>query len=104
MSYYIKLNDILCGNDEALLDLVKHDGLRTLDLQFQDGAIGDVGVNGVQWTVLLEIALTILKKLNGNFPCRENSMTITKLEEALMWQEARTKEREKRGVEGKNQK
>jgi hypothetical protein len=40
--------------------------------------------------------------LNGKFPCRENSIAITKLEEALMWLNKRTADRVKRGVEGKN--
>jgi len=34
------------------------------------------------------------------FRCRENSMAITKLDEALMWLNKRTSDREERGVEG----
>jgi len=41
------------------------------------------------------------KWMEGKFRCRENSLAITKLEEALMWLERRTANREKRGVEGK---
>jgi hypothetical protein len=37
---------------------------------------------------------------NTKFKCRENSMAITKLDEALMWLDSRTQDREKRGVEG----
>jgi hypothetical protein len=55
-----------------------------------------------QLTDLITVALIMLKYLNNAFPCRENAITITKLEEALMWQEARTKDREKRNVEGLN--
>jgi len=90
---------------DALSSIESHETLglcSTLECKFQDGPIGEYGVNGIQFTGLIEIALAVLKKLNGNFPCRENSITITKLEEALMWQESRTKEREGRGVEGKN--
>ncbi len=76
----------------------------TLECKFQDGVISENGVNGIQFTGLIEITLSILKNLNSKFPCRENAITITKLEEAIMWQEARTKNREKRGVEGKNEK
>lgn len=36
------------------------------------------------------------------YPCRENSISITKLEEAIHWQEARTRDREQRKVEGTN--
>jgi hypothetical protein len=36
----------------------------------------------------------------GKFACRENAIALTKLEEALMWLEKRTRDREERGVEG----
>jgi hypothetical protein len=36
----------------------------------------------------------------GKFKCRENALTITKLEEALHWCQHRTADREERGVEG----
>ena len=87
-----------------ITDYPKEKLLPNLDIKFQDGAIKENGENGVQFTALIEIALEILKKLNNSFPCRENGITITKLEEALMWQESRTKEREKRRVEGYSKK
>lgn len=62
------------------------------------------GGKGCQLTDLIEVALHQLKYLNGKFPCRENAITITKLEEALMWQRERTRNRVERGVEGKNEK
>lgn len=37
---------------------------------------------------------------SGRFQCRENSLAITKIEEALMWLDKRTKDREARQVEG----
>lgn len=37
---------------------------------------------------------------DGRFHCRENALAITKLEEALMWLESRTRDREEREVEG----
>lgn len=36
----------------------------------------------------------------GRFACRENAIAITKLEEALMWLDKRTADRERRDVEG----
>lgn len=51
---------------------------------------------------VLEVLIDRLQYLNGKFPCRENSIAITKLEEALMWLNKRTADRVKRGVEGKN--
>jgi hypothetical protein len=61
------------------------------------------GGKGCQWTVFIRIGLRMLKYLNAKFPCRENAISITKLEEALMWQEKRTMDRIKRNVEGKNE-
>ena len=55
-----------------------------------------------QWVDLVATGLEMLKFLNAKFPCRENAITITKLEEALMWQEKRTQDRINRGVEGQN--
>jgi len=52
---------------------------------------------------LIATAKNMLEYINEKSPCRENAMTITKLDEALMWQEFRTNNRIKRGVEGKNE-
>lgn len=60
------------------------------------------GGKGCQLVDLIDVALHQLKYFNTLFPCRENSMTITKLEEALMWQEKRTQDRIERNVEGIN--
>jgi len=60
------------------------------------------GGSGCQLTALLKTALIMLQYLNEKHRCRENAITITKLEEALMWQKKRTEDRESRGVEGFN--
>jgi len=69
----------------------------------QEEPIGEVGVNGCQARDMLEYLIYLFTSFNETFPCRENSITITKLQEALMWQDKRTQDREKRGVEGKNE-
>ena len=53
---------------------------------------------------VIEVLIDRLNNLNGKFPCRENSLAITKLEEALMWLNKRTADRIKRGVKGTNNK
>lgn len=53
---------------------------------------------------ILSALIDRLHFLNGEFPCRENSVAITKLDEALMWLNKRTADRMVRGVEGTNQK
>lgn len=50
---------------------------------------------------LLSALIDRMSFLQSMFPCKENACCITKLEEALMWLEKRTRDREKRGVEGK---
>lgn len=69
----------------------------------QSDPIGEVGINGVQASDMLEYVKCLFQSLNNSFPCRENALTITKIEEAQHWQEHRTKNRTKRGVEGKNE-
>ncbi|MEI6823172.1 MAG: hypothetical protein WCL51_14670 [Bacteroidota bacterium] len=50
---------------------------------------------------VLEVLIDRMKYLQGKFPCRENAIIITKLEESLMWLNKRTADRIKRNVEGK---
>ena len=65
----------------------------------QEKPIKEAGINGLQATDLLIFTKELFKSLNKDFPCRENALTITKIEEALHWQEARTRDRQKRKVE-----
>lgn len=51
-----------------------------------------------------EVIETLLDRMNylqSKFPCRENAIAITKLDEALLWLNKRTADRVKRNVEGK---
>lgn len=72
---------------------------------FQNGPIGEFGVNGITNEVLLAIVLDRLKSFQaGPFSTRENSLAITNIEQGLLWLQKRTLDRMKRGVEGTNQK
>lgn len=51
---------------------------------------------------LMEILIDRLQYLQAKFPCKENACCITHLEEGLMWLEKRTRDRIKRGVEGRH--
>jgi len=78
-------------------------------IQFIEKEVSPEGVletinNGTTNEEVLEMLINRMNHLQGKFPCRENAIVITKLEEALMWLEKRTKDRVKRGVEGKHQK
>ena len=87
--------------DHPLSEHVKIDG-NSITFTIQDGPIGEKGINGCQIDDLVDVSARIIRKLNKEFPCRENSITIGKLEEALMWLNKRKEDREKRGVEGLN--
>jgi len=71
-----------------------------ISFKIQDGPIKENGVNGCQVDTLIEAAKIIVEGLNKKFPCRENAMVITKLDEALLWSLKRRVDRESRGVEG----
>jgi hypothetical protein len=73
-------------------------------IQFQHGPTGDgVGINGVMNEEVIGLLLVRLRALNERFPCRENSLAITKLEEGLFWLEHRQDLRVEQGVYGKNE-
>lgn len=76
--------------------------VNSIAFTIQNGPVKEKGVNGCQVDTLIETAKVMLEGLNKNFPCRENSVAITKLDEALMWLEKRKKDREARGVEGES--
>ncbi len=51
---------------------------------------------------VLAVLIDRLNFLNAKFPCRENSIAITKCDEALLWLNKRTAGRIARGVEGQH--
>jgi len=60
-------------------------------------------VHGTTLEEMLRVSIERLKYLNERFSCRENALAITKMQEALMWLNERTRERQARGVEGKHE-
>ena len=80
---------------------VRHDK-NSISFTIQDGPIKENGINGCQVDTMIQTSLIILKYLNQQKPCTENSLAITKLEECLYLLDARTKDRVSRGVEGTN--
>lgn len=68
-------------------------------IQLQEGHPGDVGVNGIGNQTLMLILQDFLAKANkGDFACRENSLQLTKIEEAMQWSKQRELDRKQRGV------
>lgn len=83
-------------------------------LIFQNGPIGEAGINGISNEALLAVAIDRLRGFQhlrkedgefdynsrGKYACRENAVALTHLEDALMWLQKRTRDRMARGVEG----
>lgn len=73
-------------------------------VEFQKGPLLESGHNGVTAEALLAIVIDRLEGFNeGKYRCRENSLAITHIQEALHWLQHRTASRQKRGVEGTHQ-
>lgn len=72
-------------------------------INFQNGPVGEKGVNGIQNEDLLAIIIDRLAGFQaGEFRCRQNALALDKCQEALFWLANRTALRIARGVEGKN--
>ncbi len=70
-------------------------------VRFQNGPIGESGVNGISNEALLAIVEDrMLGFQSGQYACRENAVALTKIQEAMMWLQKRTRDRVTRGVEG----
>lgn len=74
-----------------------------LDVFFQNGPIGEVGVNGVTQEVLLAIVIDRLRCFQaGPYACFENAEALRNAQQSLDWLKSRTRARMQRGVEGTN--
>lgn len=72
-------------------------------IRFQNGPILESGVNGISGEALLAIVEDrLIGFQSGQFACRENAIALTKIQEAMMWLQKRTRDRMARGVEGTN--
>ena len=80
-----------------------HGEKSSVEFTIQSGPIKEFGQNGCQ---IDDVIIWCKEKIEGfqqAFPCRENTMVVTKLDEALLWLIKRKLDREKRAVEGTNQ-
>jgi hypothetical protein len=79
-----------------------------IDIRWQKGPLGRGAdrkePNGAFVEGVIQAAIGRLQfyqtAMDRKFACRENAIALTKLEEALMWLEKRTADREAREVEG----
>jgi hypothetical protein len=88
-----------------LVDDAGHDYPEPCCIAFQRGPILETGPNGVSIEALLVIVEDrLLGFQSGGYACRENAVALTKIQEALMWLQRRTRDRIARGVEGASRK
>lgn len=81
---------------------------RGVQIDWQNGPLAVDGVrkepNGAFVEEVIQIAVDRINFYNDSkFRCRENSLAVTKLEEALHWLNSRTSRREASGIEGTHQ-
>lgn len=102
--YRIVAIDPALYEPDGTLDIEKTASKRRgCDIEFQNGPIAEVGVNGISNEALLAVVEDrLLGFQSGLFACRENALALTKLQEAMMWLQKRTRDRMARGVEGTN--
>ena len=92
-------DDVGPGNAHHVYRIDGYGG--TCHISFQNGAIGEVGVNGITNEALLAVVADRLRCFQtGPYSCRENALALTKIEEAMQWLHHRTRVRMQRGVEG----
>ena len=72
-----------------------------IQIKFQEGPVILNEANGAQIEDVINVLVARLQGFQGGqFPCRENALAITKLEEARLWLHERTRKRMEQGVEG----
>lgn len=97
-------NAITCLDDGKIVDGHNYEIIygfnQKLDINFQNGAVRENGVNGVTNEALLAILIDRTSTLNDKFPCDENVRAINDMKNALANLEVRSARRIVRGVEG----
>jgi hypothetical protein len=93
------------ANDDDIFTIVAKDDRRQLvEIKFQKGPVGEVGVNGIFVEDLLDIVVARLNFYQlGAFPDPRNDLAIRELAAARGWLGDRTRDRVKRGVDGTSQ-
>lgn len=91
-----------CVDEGHVYELNNYQNNQAQELTFLKRVNGELVYDGTTNEEVLAMLIHRMKYLNTKFPCRENSIVITKLEESLMWLNHRTKLRIEQGVETKD--
>ena len=91
------------NHDYRIAGFDKHPRSATgMRITFQNGPIGEAGVNGVTQEELLAVVIDRLRSFqSGPFACTENAVALAHAEQALDALKGRTRSRMARGVEGR---
>lgn len=89
---------------EQDVDILEIDEIEVMNIKWQSGGTAENAKNGVFLEDVLAVVYARLAVFNEKFPCRENSLALTKIEEAVLWLAQRKAEREHRSVYGKEEK
>jgi len=99
---------VLTEGHKYIMDNFEHDDtqhviqfIEKVPVEGSAGGVLETVHNGTTNEEVLRVLIDRMQYLQGKFPCRENAIVITNLEESLMWLEKRTADRQARGVEGK---
>ena len=82
------------GSDPQILQFIEKEPIEVGSAELKTVSDGTTNEE------VLKVLIDRLQTLQAKFPCRENAIVITNLEESLMWLEKRTEDRKARGVEG----
>ncbi len=106
---YNKLVATTQGEIPAILDFIKIENAEDVkgvapivSFTIQSDPVSEVGINGCQALDMLKYVKCLFESLNEAFHSDYNVTTVAHIENAIQAQELRTKDRLKRGVEGKN--
>lgn len=89
---------------EVDLNTLEVEGKPVAKITWQHGGTAENARNGAFIEDILAVAYARLAIFQDKFPCRENAVALTKIEEAVLWLAQRKAERENRGVYGTEQK
>lgn len=82
----------------------KNDDIELCHIKFQDGPIGEFGVNGISNESLLAVVEDrLIGFQSGPYACAENTIALENVRAAIAWLQKRTRDRLARGVEGTSQ-
>lgn len=101
-----EFQDLVALNSNEAVDVTQFtiEDEEVITIKWQSGGTASHKRNGAFIEDVLALTYARLKAFNSEYPCRENALALTKIEEAVLWLAQRKAEREHRDVYGKEEK